>query len=172
MASSVDTLYQPNQLLNWMYLTLADQPLHQHGGHISPSLYSSVTNSSSSGATDLWLSDHYHHSPGLGSSGNHSLSSCSARYLASNLQSLTNGNISSMANASLTNGGGSAIPSGSFVNSNIQSLHSLSNRNTNSPLSSMINVNNLLKVNGLSNQNNCYTESWSSHQHDYNSLNS
>ncbi|XP_012944177.1 probable cyclin-dependent serine/threonine-protein kinase DDB_G0292550 [Aplysia californica] len=46
MSSSVDTMYQPNQLMNWMYLAFSDQPLHQHPGHISPSIHTRNNNNS------------------------------------------------------------------------------------------------------------------------------
>ncbi|CAL1527448.1 unnamed protein product [Lymnaea stagnalis] len=171
MASSVDTMYQPNQLFNWMYLTLADQSVHQHGGHVSPGLYTG--NGAATNSDMSWLGEHFQSASALGSLGNagsHSLSSCNGSFLNGSLPS-HGGNISSLANGSLTNGNLQALASGSFVNSNIQSLHSLASTNPQSPLTSMINVNNLLKTNGLSTPSG-YIDSWSSQQHDYSSLNS
>nr|KAI8766749.1 putative cyclin-dependent serine/threonine-protein kinase DD [Biomphalaria glabrata] len=149
-----------------MYLTLADQ----QAGHISPSIYG---NGGSTANTDLWFEEHYRQKSTLdshGTSRNHSLTSCSGSYLNNNnLQSLTNGNIPSIAANGLANVKLQAITGGAFANGGTQSLHSLNSRNAQSPLTSMVNVNNLLKANGLSNVNG-YNDSWSSQHHEYSSI--
>lgn len=173
MTSPVDTLYQPNQLLNWMYLALTDQPLHQHSGHISPNIFS-ATDPTNKNANDLWSVDHYQQSSinSIGELGTHALSSsCGGSFVNGNLHSLTNGNIHALGNGSMINGSIQSLANGNFVNGTIQSLHSLSSRNVQSPLTSMVNVNNIIKTNGLSSHS-IFTEPWSNPRHDYNSLNS
>ncbi|BFZ17601.1 hypothetical protein BsWGS_20640 [Bradybaena similaris] len=184
MTSPVDTLYQQNQFLNWMYLTLADQPLHQQSGQIGSNIYSN-NDVSNDNTNDSWLADHPKHHyqqsshSSKGGSASQVLSSCSGNFVNGSLHSLTNGNIHSLTNGSLTNGNFQSVANGNFqsvangnfVNGNIQSLHALSGRNVQSPLTSMVNVNNLIKTNGLSSHS-VFAEPWSSPRHGYNSVNS
>ncbi|KAH9508415.1 Zinc finger CCHC domain-containing protein 24 [Bulinus truncatus] len=164
MASTVDPLYQHNHLFNWMYLALADQP----GSNMSPSIYDSSGGSAAN--TELWFDEQFKQMSALDA--RVTSGTCSGSFLHGNLQSLANCNVPSMATpGNLSNGKLHAITGGALVNGGVQSLHSLNSRNTHSPLTSMINVNNLLKTNGLSNMNG-YNDSWSSQQHEYSSLTS
>ncbi|CAG5129172.1 unnamed protein product [Candidula unifasciata] len=176
MTSPVDTLYQQNQFLNWMYLTLADQPLRQQPGHNISNIYSN-DDATSGNTNDMWLADHPKHhyqQSSLSSksgSGTQVLSSCDGNFVNGSLHSLTNGNIHSFSSSSLTNGNFQSVANGNFLNGNIQPLHALSGRNIQSPLTSMVNVNNLIKTNGLSGHN-VFAEPWSNPRHGYSSLNS